>query len=322
MRTASVVLVFLAHAPAAFGAVYPLPPPGEHLIGELGSYVTVEADTLVDVARRTRLGYEEITLANPAVDRWLPGEGTSVVLPTRFILPRGKREGIVVNIAEYRLYYFPAPKAKQDSVVETFAVSAGREDWQTPKDIVTVISRKLRNPAWYPPLTIRKEHEADGRKLPAIVPPGPDNPLGPLALKLGIPGGYFIHGTSKPFGIGMSVTHGCLRLYPEDMETLFTKVPEGTKVRVVDEPYKTAWKDGVLYLEAHPPVDDDGIPRPDGAALQAALRRALANRPDYEVDPAWLESLALRPRGIPLPVLRRQPEQAVRPRSVISAGTS
>jgi L,D-transpeptidase ErfK/SrfK len=295
---------------AAGAATYPLPPPGESLVGELGSYVTVEEDTLVDVARRTRLGYEELTLANPAVDRWLPGEGTSVVLPTRYILPRGPREGIVVNIAEYRLYWFPPARRGEPRVVETYAISAGRAEWQTPNGIATYISRKLENPAWYPPLSIRKEHAAEGHKLPAIVPPGPDNPLGPLALKLGIPGGYFIHGTSKPFGIGMSVTHGCLRLYPEDIEALFKAVPEGTRVRIVDEPYKTAWKDGVLYVEAHPAPDDNGIPRVDRAGLEGAIQRALRKNPAYAVDPAWLESLALRPRGIPLPVLRAQPERA------------
>lgn len=288
---------------AAGAASYPLPPPNESLIGELGHAVTAEADTLVDVARRHRLGYEELVLANPSVDRWLPGEGTPVVLPTRFILPDAPREGIVVNLAEFRLYYFPKPaKPGAARVVETFAVSAGRDDWQTPEAVRTRVSRRLQNPAWYPPRSIRDEHAAEGRKLPAVVPPGPDNPLGPLALKLAIPGGYFIHGTSKPFGIGMKVTHGCLRLYPEDMARLFRIVPEGTPVRVVNQPYKFAWQGGLLYLEAHPQVAEGAPAVSQLYLLQDELGRALKARPDYEVDWSWAEGLALQPRGVPLPL--------------------
>jgi L,D-transpeptidase ErfK/SrfK len=280
---------------AAHAATYPMPPPDQDLVGELGHAVASDEDTLVDVARRNRLGYEELILANPAVDRWLPRAGTTVLLPTRYLLPAAPREGIVVNIAEFRLYYYRKATQKTPAVVETYAVSAGREDWQTP-NVETTVSRRLKNPAWYPPRTIRDEHTADGRKLPAVVPPGPDNPLGPLALKLGIPGGYFIHGTSKPFGVGMSVTHGCLRLYPQDMEALFERVPEGTKVRVVNQPYKTGWKDGVLYVEAHPE------PGAAPGALREYVEAALAERPDYTVDWDWVDSIALQPRGVPLPV--------------------
>lgn len=288
---------------AAAAASYPLPPPNESLIGKLGHAVTAEADTLVDVARRHRLGYEELVLANPSVDRWLPGEGTPVVLPTRFILPDAPREGIVVNLAEFRLYYYPkSVKPGAARVVETFAVSAGRDDWQTPEATRTRVSRRLQNPAWYPPRTIRDEHAAEGRQLPAVVPPGPDNPLGPLALKLAIPGGYFIHGTSKPFGIGMKVTHGCLRLYPEDMAQLFRIVPEGTPVRVVNQPYKFAWQGGLLYLEAHPQVVEGAPAVSQLYLLQEQLGRALKARPDYAVDWTWAESLALQPRGVPLPL--------------------
>jgi L,D-transpeptidase ErfK/SrfK len=223
------------------------------------------------------------------------------VLPTRYILPRGPREGIVVNLAEYRLYYYRKPKAKEPPVVETFAVANGREDWPTP-NIETRVSRKLTNPAWYPNRAIRREHEADGRPLAAVIPPGPDNPLGPLALKLGIPGGYFIHGTSKPFGIGMAVTHGCLRLYPEDMARFFEMVPAGTRVRIVNDPYKATFREGVLYVEAHPPVDEDGVPHVDRAALAELLRATLAlHRVDRELDPDWLEELTRQPRGVPIP---------------------
>lgn len=313
MRAVNVpcTLFLLALAGAAFAAcaaaraaTYPLPPPGEDLVGELAHDFTAEEDTLADLARRHRLGYEELALANPGVDRWLPGDGTVVLLPTRYILPAGPREGIVVNIAELRLYYYRKSARGAPAVVETFAVSAGREDWKTPRGRMR-IAQKLENPAWYPPRSIRDEHKADGRLLPAVVPPGPDNPLGPLALKLSIPGGYFIHGTSKPFGIGMTVTHGCLRLYPEDMEALFKRVPVNTPVRVVNQPYKTGWKNGILYVEAHP----NGTP-PDLAAIREPLVLAVQNKPDYAIDWNWVESLTLQPRGVPVPVPRQSEVRA------------
>ena len=293
-------------ADPARAATYPLPPPDEDVIGELGDDVTHEEDTLVDLARRHRLGYEELTQANPTVDRWLPGEGTPVLLPTRYVLPDAPREGIVVNLAEFRLYYYPkAPKRGGKRVVETYAVSAGRDDWKTPEAIRTRVQQRLENPAWYPPKSIREEPARAGEPLPAVVPPGPDNPLGPLALKLAIPGGYFIHGTSKPFGIGMSVTHGCLRLYPEDMRGLFDRVPVGTPVRVVNQPYKTGWSAGVLYFEAHAP-GEPGEPRPDDSDLvKEALQRAAARRKGYVLD--WDAAMAATadPRGVPMAVLPR-----------------
>lgn len=291
-------------AGAAFGvcraASFPLPPANERLFGELSYDVVAGEDTLIDVARRNRLGYDEVTIANPAVDHWLPKPDTRIVLPTRYILPWGAREGIVVNLAEYRLYYFPRARRGTPPAVETYAVSAGRDEWPTPR-VVTAVSRKLENPAWYPNRAIRDEHAADGESLASVVPAGPDNPLGRFVLKLGMAGGYFIHGTSKPFGIGMNVTHGCLRLYPEDIEQLFARVPRGTKVRIIDEPYKATWKDGVLFVEAHPPLDESGEPRVDRGALEKRLRRALEGRPG-RVDPAWLEEFVRRPDGIPTPV--------------------
>lgn len=305
MKAAPALLLLVAGAASADR--YPLPPPGAGLVGELGVARTAEADTLVDVARRHRVGYEELVLANPGVDRWLPGEGTTVVLPTRYILPDAPREGIVVNLAEFRLYYYPKPAQRGGPrVVETYAVSAGRDDWKTPEAVRTRVSRRLENPAWYPPRTIREEHAADGRPLPAVVPPGPDNPLGPLALKLAIPGGYFIHGTSKPFGIGMKVTHGCLRLYPEDMRQLFRAVPEGTPVRVVNQPYKFAWRGDVLYVEAHPDAAEGAPAQSAYYRLEEQLGRVLEARPGYDVDWSWVEGIALQPRGVPLPVPRAQ----------------
>lgn len=303
MRPTLLLVLPLLAVPAApaRAAEYPLPPPGERLIGALGEDVARDEDTLVDVARRNRVGYEELALANPAVDHWLPGAGTPIVLPTRYILPRAPRSGIVVNLAEYRLYYYPPAGAGGAATVDTYAVSLGRDDWKTP-NARTFVAARLENPAWYPNAAIRREHAADGDPLPRVVPAGPDNPLGPLALKLAIPGGYFIHGTRKPFGIGMAVTHGCLRLYPEDMADLFARVKTGTRVLLVDQPYKTAWHDGVLYVEAHPPAGEAGG-AVDPAALAAVLRAALRERRvGGDLDEEWLESFARDPRGVPVPV--------------------
>lgn len=288
---------------AASAATYPLPAPDQHLIGEMGQAIAAEEDALVDVARRHRLGYEELKQANPGVDPWLPGEGTAVTLPTRYLLPSGPRRGIVVNVPEYRLYYYRPATRKAPASVLTFAVSAGRDDWRTPL-VETSVSRRLQNPAWYPPKTIRDEHAKEGRPLPAVVPAGPGNPLGPLALKLSIPGGYFIHGSSKPFGVGMPVTHGCLRLYPEDMQELFAAVREGTPVRVVREPYKTAWQGEVLYVEAHP--EPDAL----ADAMRAPIEAALRGRADYEVDWDVVRDIALRASGLPTVVQRRAPVRA------------
>ena len=280
-------------------ASYPLPPPGESIIGELQQVAASETDTLVEMSRRHGLGYEELVLANPGVDRWLPGAGTTVLLPTRYILPQAPREGIVVNIAEMRLYYFAPAQGKTPARIVTFPVGVGRDDWKTP-ETATRVSAKLTDPAWFPPLTIRREHAARGDRLPAMVPAGPNNPLGRHVLKLAIGGGYYIHGTSRMYGIGMPVTHGCVRLYPEDVEQLFKQVPVGTPVRIVNQPYKSAWRARVLYIEAHPDVAVDDPP--DFAGLESYLRAVLRRRQSYPVDWPGVQGVALHPRGVPMPV--------------------
>ena len=236
-------------------------PAGADLIGQIGSTSTVYEDTLVDVARANRLGYEEIRLANPGVDTWLPGEGTTVRLPTQFILPRSTRQNIVINLAEYRMYYFFAGQDGQ--WVRTFPISIGRMDWETPLGRTRVVA-KVRDPAWYPPESIRREWAEDGRELGTYVPPGPDNPLGQFALRLAIPG-YLIHGTNRPAGVGMRVTHGCIRMFPEDVEWIFGRVGEGTGVEIVNQPYKVGWSGRDLYLEVHPPLEEGGTAQESAA---------------------------------------------------------
>lgn len=246
----------------ALAEVYDLPPEGNDVVGAMTMVTARADDTLLDIARRHGLGYEDIVRANPDVDTWLPGEGTAVTLPTRYVLPRGPRNGVVLNLAEYRLYYYPAPEEGQPAVVMTYPISIGRMDWETPLGRTTVIS-KVRNPAWYPPASIRAEHAAEGDPLPRIVPAGPKNPLGEYAMRLGLPG-YLIHGTNRPAGVGMRVTHGCIRMFPEDIDYLFGRVDVSTAVRIINEPVKIGWNGDELVIEVHrtleasPPASEVG----------------------------------------------------------------
>jgi L,D-transpeptidase ErfK/SrfK len=191
--------------------------------------------------------------ANPDVNVWVPGAGTEVVLPTRFVLPPGPRRGIVLNLAEYRLYYYPQPAEGEPAYVMTYPISIGRMDWETPLGSTSVVS-KVRDPSWYPPQSVREEHAADGRPLPRIVPPGPDNPLGKFAMRLGLPG-YLIHSTNRPAGVGMRVTHGCIRMFPEDIEYLFPSVDVNTPVRIINAPVKIGWFGDELVMEVHPVLE-------------------------------------------------------------------
>lgn len=270
--------------------------PQSQLVGDTGVVAARHEDTLTDIGRVHGLGYEEIVWANPGVDIWLPGEGTLVTLPKRFILPAA-RTGVVVNVAEYRLYYFHQVDGKPG--VSTFPVSIGRMDWSTPVGRWSVVA-KQKDPAWYPPESIRKEHLMDGRGvLQKMVPPGPDNPLGRYALRLSL-SGYLIHGTNRPVGVGMQVTHGCIRMYPEDIEWLFPQVPVGMPVTIVNQPYKFGWAGDDLYLEVHPPLEDDKSTRGrEMTALTEEYVQATRDRP-AQVNWRLVEDVYRRQEGIPV----------------------
>ncbi|MDH3615212.1 MAG: L,D-transpeptidase family protein [Gammaproteobacteria bacterium] len=230
--------------------VYELPPEGFDVIGAVSTVMARHEDTLVDIARRHGLGYQDIVRANPNVKVWVPGEGTEIILPTRFVLPPGPREGLVLNLAEYRMYYFPKPKDGERAYVYVYPMSIGRMDWETPLGRTKIVAM-AKDPAWYPPQSVRDEHAADGDPLPRIVPPGPENPLGSRALRLGLPG-YLIHGTNRPAGVGMRVSHGCIRMFPEDIEFLFQHISVNTVVRIINAPVKIGWDGEVLVAEVHP----------------------------------------------------------------------
>lgn len=257
--------------------VYDYDEAASDLFGREERVITRYEDTLYEIARRFSLGSEEVVRVNPGLDPWLPGANKPIVIPGQRILPPGPREGIVVNLPEHRLYYFPKTAPGQPRKVYTYPVSIGKMDWHTPLGRTTIVNKRER-PTWTPPESVRREHIARGEPpLPAVVPAGPNNPLGLHAMRLGIPGGaYLIHGTNNPIAVGMAVTHGCIRMYPEDIAELFPMVPVGTPVHLVNEPVKVAWVGGQLVLEAHPPVNAEGQSvEPDLAVFEGLLDTAL-----------------------------------------------
>lgn len=306
---------------AMVAAEFPLPAPGNDVVGEEQMVLAKEEDTLIDIGRRHGLGFDEIVLANAAVDTWLPKEGTPVLLPLRFILPDAPRTGIVINAAEMRLYYYPKPAAGEAAVVRTFPISIGRSDWSTPLTTTRVV-RKAVDPVWYPPASLRKERLREGDPpLPPSVGPGPDNPLGKYALYLGVDS-YLIHGTNeaKANGIGMQVTHGCMRLYPEDIEALFRQVPVGTPVRIVNQPHKLGWLNGVLYLELHPWLEgsSESAQQQDEQQMQEQIRKLLAADSGATLDKQAVSFAEIERNGIPISITRQaslvaSPEQTGAP---------
>lgn len=214
---------------------------GPQLIGEMRRYKAKHKDTLLDIARRNGLGFVELVAANPGVDPWLPGEGREILIPGAHLLPDGPRDGLLLNLIDQRLYQFTPAGA-----VKSYPIGTGREAWNTPVGSTT-IQRKKRNPTWFVPKSVREEDP----ELPAVVRPGPDNPLGRHAFYLGWHA-YLIHGTNKPWGVGRRVSHGCIRMYPEDISSIFDKIPVGTKVTVTSQEAKIAWLGDNLMLEIHP----------------------------------------------------------------------
>ena len=278
----------------------------QQVLGELQVLFARYENTLVDIARRHDLGHEELHQANPGVDTWLPGEGTPVYLPTMWIIPEAPREGIVLNLPSMRLLYFEPEQATAAGLntwtVASHPIGIGREGWATPLGQAKVTA-KARDPTWYPPPSVRAEHAEAGDPLPGVVPPGPENPLGQFALLLSLPG-YLIHGTNKPAGVGMRVSHGCIRLFPEDIEALYERVDLGTPVTIVDQPVLAGWRDGQLYLEVHPPLSED--PRDLDAEAARVIAAALqdAGRDDASIDTEAVARIVAERNGMPFPILK------------------
>lgn len=269
------------------------------ILGEMREYYTWTSDTLLDIARGEDLGLINLMSANPGVDPWLPGRGTRIVLPTAHILPDAPRRGVVINIAELRLYLYA-----ENGSVWSFSIGVGRDGFSTPLGQTKVV-RKKENPTWYPTAAKR----AEDPEVPAVVPPGPDNPMGEHALYLGWPT-YAVHGTNQPWAVGRRVTRGCIRLYPEDIAWVFRQAPVGTPVTVVDQPVKLGRRNGEIFIEVHPSlkqvdqIEEKGRADPDPLTDQTDTILAFAGDAIPRLDWEVINQALAERRGYPIQITK------------------
>ncbi|NCA68870.1 MAG: hypothetical protein EOM91_01980 [Sphingobacteriia bacterium] len=273
---------------AAQAETYRLQNPSDSVIGFPFFFTARGGDTLLDIARHNNQGWDDMRQANPKVDMWLPGNGTEVLVPTFYVLPNTPREGLVMNRAEKRLYYYPPDNPSE---VRTYAISIGREGWDTPLGTFSIVE-KVKDPTWTPPASVRADYLSRGKVLPAVVPPGDDNPLGSHAMRLSARS-YLIHGTNKPWGLGMRSSAGCIRMYPEGVEELFGLVDVSTQVTIVDEPYKLGWLGNDLYLEVH--IDESQTPKSAGSVIPESV----ATAEGLVIDWAAVEKAISENAGVP-----------------------
>lgn len=275
--------------------------PEQSVVGEPQIVFSRDTDTFPDLAREYGLGYDELAEANPGIDPWLPGTNTPILLPTQYVLPDVPRQGIVLNIASKRLFYFPKVNEGEPVQVLTYPIGIGRVGWETPLGEAQVVAKQT-DPTWYVPESVLKEHAENGDPLPAVVPPGPDNPLGRHSMRLDKPG-YLVHGTNMPWGVGMRVSHGCVRLYPENVEVLYSLVSVGEKVNIINEPFLAGWRDGVLFFESHRPLEDDAV-SPE-QHLQAIFEKFRAESGAFaeQTERDHAEAIASESLGVPVRVL-------------------
>ena len=275
------------------------------IVGVVQKTSATKEDTLTDIARRFNVGYEEIVRANPGVDPWLPGENSEIVIPSQFILPNAPREGIVINAAAMRLFYYPKVKKGETQIVHTYPIGIGKVGWKTPEGATKIV----RRPRTRCGARRRRSSRSTRRTTIScrrVVPAGPDNPLGRFAFYLGWPT-YMIHGTNKPSGVGLRSSHGCIRLYPEDIAQLFEMAPIGTQVRVVNQPFVFGWHAGSLHIQAFDVLEDDT--RDWKKAQVKLLKKDLAERIQKElaarnekIDWEAVTQLTHEPRGIPVSI--------------------
>jgi L,D-transpeptidase ErfK/SrfK len=311
------------HAPPPAAPAPPPPPPpvpelplpvsthefelkdDDTVVGVVQITTVGKEDTLPDIARRFNVGYEEIVGANPGVDPWIPGVGRKVVVPTQFILPNAPHEGVVINLAAMRIFYYPKHKRDEPQIVYTYPIGVGKAGWRTPEGVTKIISRE-ENPTWRPGAGVRKEHADNDDPLPAVVPPGPDNPLGKFKFTLAWPE-YLIHGTNKPYGVGLRSSHGCIRLYPEDIEMMYKAVPLGTSVRVVNQPFLMGWHEGRLYLQGYTVFEDDTrnwskSPKSMLSKSMTPQLQKLLKQAGTEIDWDAVAEVVKAPRALAVPV--------------------
>jgi L,D-transpeptidase ErfK/SrfK len=276
IRPSMLAFALSAVTHSVLAVTYTLPPEGSRLIGAPIMVTVPEGNTLPleAFAAQTGQGLSNLLEANPGVDPFLPAGGTQLVVPQQIILPPTVREGVVVNVAEMRLYYYPPG----GNTVEVMPIGIGQAGRETPRNWVTTVERKQEGPTWSPTPNTRREYAKEGKTLPVFVPAGPDNPMGLYAIYIGRL--YAIHGTNSNFGIGLRVSQGCIRLRNSDIKYLFENVPVGTRVQFVDQPVKTTTEpDGSRWLEVHEPLSRNRaefeatqkVPLPISPALRAQL---------------------------------------------------
>ncbi|USR66583.1 L,D-transpeptidase family protein [Providencia stuartii] len=296
LTVASLFVMSALLAPAQ-AKEYPLPDSNTRLIGENYTYVVPnDGRPLEAIASEHEIGLLGMLEANPGTDPYLPEAGKALIIPAQMLLPSTPRTGIVINLAELRLYYYPA---NSDNVV-VYPIGIGQLGRDTP-EMVTSVSQSIKDPTWTPTANIRKNYAKEGITLPAVVPAGPENPMGLYALRLAHGRGeYLIHGTNADFGIGMRVSSGCIRLRPNDIEALFKTVPKGTRVQVIDQAVKYSKEaDGSYYIEVHQPLSRSSHDDPQTMPIKLSddFKRFLENE---GIDKALVQKELARRSGMPV----------------------
>jgi L,D-transpeptidase ErfK/SrfK len=298
----TLIISLIQESHYAIADQYIMPPDDIDIVGAIKTERIKNTETVIALTRRLGFGQEEVLAANSSLDRWAPTLGEQVILPSRYILPDAPHTGIIVNLPEMRLYYYLNILSEKSTIVETFPVSIGRTHWSTPLGHAQVVKKK-ENPDWYPPASIKLEAEMRGQTLPDKVPAGPSNPLGQHAIYLNLPG-YLLHGTNAPNGIGMQVTHGCIRLYPADIKKLYSTVEIGTPVELINQPVKVGWYADELYIEVHPAVVEPKLSNEELLELAVALIKKETKNIDYKWRTSQVRSIVIGQTGIPMPIHR------------------
>lgn len=268
----SILLFWLICSSFSWSAVYNLPESNSRLLGEQQRYRVVEGDFFQRIAEYHDVGLLALIAANQGIDPFLPAVDSTLIIPKQMLLPYAERKGIVINLAELRLYYFPP----NESIVYVFPVGIGRQGLSTPS-VISFIGDKRKDPIWRPTQAMRERYLAEhGKAMAEFVPAGPDNPFGKYALRLGT-SEYLIHGSNKRFGIGMRASSGCIRLYDGDIEWLFNNVAVGTQVRIVEQAVKMSYEpNGSKLIEIHQPLSEQGNLATMGA-INPAVAKFLGN---------------------------------------------
>ncbi len=293
-RLSSILLILLALSlsQTALAITYKLPSNGDSVVGRTYTVYAGTGDTFASMVDKYNTGFYELAEANRHLRPELSYRNPKVVLPTKYVLPNTSKRGIVINLAELRLYYYPPNGGK----VITYPIGIGKIGWQTPTGNTRVIKKKA-NPSWKVPKSIQKHvKKTRGIALPDEMPAGDDNPLGRHALYLGIPG-YLIHGTNSPYGVGMRISSGCIRLLPRNIQHLYRIVGVGTPVRIINQPYKIGWKNNKMYLEAHQPLSENNTYRINYSKLRNLINRH--NKQGVKVNWNRVKRVAQEQNGIP-----------------------